>query len=292
MARQAGINDADHVRPTLEPLGNLQGVRAMPLHAQGQRLQPAQREETVERTGHRPHRVLQEAQPLGQFRVAADHGHPADHVGMAVEIFCHRMDHQIEAHAKRTLAIGRGERVVDGRPNAVPPSHGRDGRQVGQFQQRIRRAFDPDHPRVGSDGRLERLKIGRIEIAEIQIGGAPPHPLEQTIRPAVEVVAHQHVRTVIQKFDHRGDGRQARGKRERGLPFLQIGHAALKGKSRGVLRPAILEALVNARRLLGIGARGVDRRHHRAGGRVDGLARVNHARGEVPSEQKVRSMVP
>jgi hypothetical protein len=48
-----------------------QRVLAVALHAQRQRLQAAQRQERIERSGHRAHRVLQERQPLGQLGIVA-----------------------------------------------------------------------------------------------------------------------------------------------------------------------------------------------------------------------------
>ena len=51
---------------------------------------------------------------------------------------------------------------------------------------------------------------------------------------------------------------------------------------------AVVEALVHARRLLCVGAGGVDRRHHRAGGRVGRLAGVDRARGESQTARSAR----
>ena len=155
MARQAGIDDAHHVRPAFEPLGDLQGVLAVPLHAQGQRLQAAQGEKAVERAADAAHGVLQEPQLLVQFPVVADDGHPADHVGVAVEVLGHRVDDDVEAQRQRPLAVGRGEGVVDRRQQAPPLGQRGNGLQIGQLQQRIRRAFHPDHPRIGADGGLQ-----------------------------------------------------------------------------------------------------------------------------------------
>ena len=56
-----------------------------------------------------------------------------------------------------------------------------------------------------------------------------------------------------------------------------------KAKRVGLCAARVLEALVHARALLGVGRGGVDRRHHRAGGRVGRLAGVDGAGGEVES---------
>ena len=98
----------------------------MPLHAQRQRLEAAQRQKGIERPLDRADRVLQERQPLAQLVVAADHRDAADHVGMAVEIFRGRMHDQIEAVFERTLHIRARKRVVGGGQHAVLLRNGRD----------------------------------------------------------------------------------------------------------------------------------------------------------------------
>ena len=66
MAFKPGIDHALDIVPRFQPARDLQRVAAMPLHAQRERLQAAQREEAVERPGDGADGVLQEAQPLGQ----------------------------------------------------------------------------------------------------------------------------------------------------------------------------------------------------------------------------------
>ena len=62
---------------------------------------------------------------------------------------------------------------------------------------------------------------------------------------------------------------------------FQRGHAALVGEARRVVAARVLEALVDARRLLDEGRARVDRRHHRARGRVGVLAAVDAVGREV-----------
>ena len=210
----------------------------MPFHAHGQRLQPAQGQETVEGAADASHGILQETQSLLEFPVVADDRKAADHVRVAVDVLGDRMDDDVEAHAQRPLAVGRGERVVDHRQEAPPPGQRGDGRQIDQFQQWVGGAFHPHHAGIGADGRFQDRQVRRIDVSEIQIGAAVADLLEQPDGAAVEIVTDDHVRTVLQQVEHGGNGRQSGGERKTRLALLQVGHATLKGKSRGVLAPA------------------------------------------------------
>ena len=117
---------------------------------------------------------------------------------MAVEIFRHRMHNDVETEGQRSLHVGRGEGVVGHARNASFARQCRHRRQVGQLEQRIRRAFDPDHARIRPDRGTKRIQVRRIDKTEIQIRRAPPHPLEEAEGAAVDVVAHQHVRAVVE----------------------------------------------------------------------------------------------
>ena len=87
----------------LEPVGDLQGAFAMPLHPQGERFQTAQRQKAIERPADRADRVLQKSKLIGQILSIADDRHAADHVAMAVEIFGHRMHDDVESQRQRAL---------------------------------------------------------------------------------------------------------------------------------------------------------------------------------------------
>ena len=140
----------------------------MPLHAQRQGLEAAQRQKRIERTLNGADRVLQKLEALAQFGVVADDRHAADHVGMAVEIFRGRMHDEVEAMLERTLHIGAGEGVVGGGPDAALFGDGGDALEVDQLEQRIGRRLDPDQPRVRPDRRFERIRVGEIEIADLE----------------------------------------------------------------------------------------------------------------------------
>jgi hypothetical protein len=61
---------------------------------------------------------------------------------------------------------------------------------------------------------------------------------------------------------------------------FQVGHAALQRPARGIVRAAVVEALVHAGAVLHEGGGGVNRRHDGAGGRIGRLAGMDHAGGQ------------
>ena len=91
---------------------------------------------------------------------------------------------------------------------------------------------------------------------------------------------------MFEQFQRGGDGRHPGGEGEGRLAVLQVGDATLEGEPRGILAPAVIEALVDARRLLRVRAADGNRRHDGAGGRVGRLAGVDRPRAERRSPRR------
>ena len=87
-------------------------------------------------------------------------------------------------------------------------------------------------------------------------------------------------RRASSSVEHGRDRGQPGGEGEAGRAAFEIGDAALEGHAGRVLRARVFVALVDARALLRVGRGGVDRHHHRAGGRVGLLAGMDAAGGE------------
>ena len=99
-----------------QPLRQRERVRAVPLHAQRQRLHAAQREEAVERA-RRSRRPRSAGSPAARAAASwrasrADDGDAADHVGVAVQVLGGRVHDDVEAELERPLHAGAGEGVV------------------------------------------------------------------------------------------------------------------------------------------------------------------------------------
>jgi hypothetical protein len=131
MAGQSGINDPLYLRMRFQPGCDMQRITTMPLHAQGQGFQAAQRQEAVKGTGNRANGVLQITQPFGPFPTPA-HGNPANDVGMTIQILGRGMHHDVEAIFQGPLRPGRGEGVIRHCQNPAFTSHLRNHRQIHQ----------------------------------------------------------------------------------------------------------------------------------------------------------------
>ena len=123
----------------------------MPLHSQRQRFQSAKGQKTVERTGDRANCVLQERNLVGQLLVFPNYDHAPDHIGVAVQIFCRRMNHHIESGFNRTLEPWASESIVGNAQNFSLARDLGDRLDIDQLQQRVARCFDPNHPRIRLD---------------------------------------------------------------------------------------------------------------------------------------------
>ena len=149
MVRQTRIDHTLDLRMLLQKLRDGERVGAVPLHAQSQRLDAAQRQEGIERPGHSAHGVLQIGEPFAQLIGAMpDHRRAADRVRMTVQILRRRVHDEIEPVLQRVLQVRRRERVVTDGHDAAALRHGCDGAEVDDRQQWIGRRFHPDHPRV------------------------------------------------------------------------------------------------------------------------------------------------
>ena len=133
---QARVADPGDVVAPGQEAGDDGRVRGVALDPQGERPQPAQDEEAVERPGHGAHRVLQEAQPLGEVVAVGDRD-AADRVRVAGEVLRRGVEDDVRAERQRSLDGRRGERVVDDdeRPLAAGA---RGGRRAARRRPRCR----------------------------------------------------------------------------------------------------------------------------------------------------------
>src|SRR5207237_10613189 len=96
MRFQARVDDAFDLGMLLKKRRDRHCVCAMPLHPNGEGLDAAQGEESVEGTGYAADGVLQESELFFMNGLAQDSG-AADHVGMPVQVLRGRVHHDVEA---------------------------------------------------------------------------------------------------------------------------------------------------------------------------------------------------
>ena len=268
MLLQPGIKNLRDLLLRLEPARDLQCVFGMPLHPQRERFQPAHGEEAVERTRDRADRVLQELHLISELLVFSDDRDPADDIGVAVQIFRRGMDDHIEPEFDRPLRPGTGEGVIGNTDRVMRTRDFRHRCEIDQFEQRIARRFHPNHARVRLHRGLDRARIRHVDEREIEIRGAAPHFFKKAKSPAIQIVAHDHMRTAIEHIERSRHRSQTRGKSPAAHPAFQIGNATLVGQASRIDRAGIIVALMPARTFLDVGGSLVNRRHDRAGARV------------------------
>src|SRR6266566_4159798 len=160
--RQPGIVDLRDPLVAREDPRHRPRVVAMPFHADRERLDPAEGEPTVERTGDRAERVLGESQLLVQVLAVRDDGSPEE-VGMATDVLRRTVDDQVHAQPERVLQRGRPERVVADADRVMGFRDHGELLQVDDLHQRVRRGFHPDHLRFGSEGILHVHQIAEVQ---------------------------------------------------------------------------------------------------------------------------------
>mmetsp|Transcript_8571 Transcript_8571/g.35718 ORF Transcript_8571/g.35718 Transcript_8571/m.35718 type:complete len:220 (-) Transcript_8571:396-1055(-) len=151
VAREAGVEDALHLRVRLQEGGDCHCVGGVLAHAQVEGLDAAHGEEAVERRLHRAHAVLEAAEARMQLVRVGDE-HAAEYVRVAVDVLGHRVHHEVRAQREGPLEVGREEGVVHHHQDALArrPHRRHHGGNVDHLQQRVGRRLQPDHaqPRV------------------------------------------------------------------------------------------------------------------------------------------------
>ena len=74
----------------------------------------------------------------------------------------------------------------------------RQRRQIGEFQKRVARGFNPQHAGVGANGMLHGRQIRRIDVGKFQVRALPANAFEQAKCSAVKVVPGDDMRSRIQ----------------------------------------------------------------------------------------------
>ena len=101
----------------VQELGHGQAVLVVPLHPQLERLQPALQQVDVVRRIDRPHDAAQLADRLQLLGRADDHA--GQQVVVPAQVLGGRVQHVVDAVLERPHVVGRGQRGVDQRLDAV-----------------------------------------------------------------------------------------------------------------------------------------------------------------------------
>ena len=296
---EARVDDPIDVVAAGQELGDGQGIRRVALDPEMERPQAAQHEEAVERPGHAAHRVLEEAQPLGDRVVIRDR-HAKDRVRVAGEVLRRRVEDDVGPEGERSLDRRRSERVVDDdqRPDVArlgsPLTNGlRDCRDIDDLQVRVGRRLEPDE--AGAPGQLlpERVGAGRqVRVMGVDAGWAVD-ALEVAERAAVDVVADDDLIAGDGELGDRRRRRRSARERDPVGAALERRDRPLEPFAGRVLGPGVLVAAPRAPdAVLGVGRRLVDRRRNGAGQLVGLGAGVNGEGVELGSGSFIRASSP
>ena len=140
--------------------GDFSTVFAVALHPQVQRLQTAQNEEAIHRSGHCTARILEGAKGIGPLCVRRDQA-PHDHIRVAAEVLRHTVHDHVRAQVERVLKHGRGKGVVHHHPG-IGAFHqvGHSG-DVGDLHHRVGQGFHPHQTGV-----LVQCRLNGVEVAK------------------------------------------------------------------------------------------------------------------------------
>ena len=270
---QPGVVHLRHLRLLHQPVGQVGGVLAVAVHADGQRLHAAEGQVGVERPRHAAGRVLEELD-RGQQVVAADH-RPADHVRVPAQVLGGAVNHDVRPVFERPLEVAAGEGVVHHQDRPVLVAQLGQGGDVQDLQQRVRRRFDPDHPRFWGHEGGEADRRGVVGVTRRQ-SPRLEHLVQQAEGAAVQVGRRHHLVAGLEQPLEHGRGRgQAAGEGHAPFAAFEGRQTGFQGGAGGVAAAAVLVPLVLAGGGLGVGAGGVDGHHRRPGGRVGRLAGVD-----------------
>ena len=244
-------------------------------HAVGQRLDAAQREPAIERRGNRSAKRLRAAAALKQIVIVARDEHAANYIAVAADVFGGRVSHHVDAAFERPLQNGCGERAIADRDRLGLARDLSDGGQVGDLHERVRRRFEPDQARVGTERGAHRIHRRHINIGGFQ-SPLTEHAADHLAQRPVDIVRRQNVVAGFEALDHGGGHGQSRGKHQRLFAALQIGQALFQHGAVRVAVAGIAEAArVGAFRAAFKRGGEVDGRRHRAGGGVDVASRMD-----------------
>ena len=111
MTSKPRVQHGSNLRVRVQQLSHSLRVCAVPIHAQIQGFQSADRQKGIKRAGDRARAALQKLDFLIQLGVVTHH-HAPDNIRMPAQVLSGGMHHHIRAQRQRLLQVRGGERVI------------------------------------------------------------------------------------------------------------------------------------------------------------------------------------
>ena len=170
--RPAGASagpDSGHARPAADVRSHVASSSAAVLCArmpQRQSFEALQQDPGVERRQARPGRAQHRKHLFTNQSARAEDG-AAEHSSLAVEVLRRRVNHGVDAELERPLQHRRAEAVVDHGERADFASQGREGGEVDDIHQRIRRRLAIEQARARCHRRAPGHRIDGVDVAHV-----------------------------------------------------------------------------------------------------------------------------
>ena len=285
MRGKPGIVHARDFRLRRKPQRELLCIRAVPLHAQRQRLEAAQREEAVEGSADAADRVLQISR--GARRAASSRDSPP--MTTTPPTMSEWPFRYLVAECTTMSKPSSSGRCIQGLAKVLSATLMRSCSRAIFATAARSMSFSSGLLGVSTQsilvsGRIaERTRAGSAMSTKLALkaGRALAHVLEQPVGAAVQVVACHDMRAGVERVEQRCHAGQPRCERKAARAAFEVGDARLQRGARRVARARVVVALVHAGTRLHVGRCRVDRRHDRAGRRIGFLSGVNRARREA-----------
>ena len=255
----------------LEVPRDVQRVGRRGAHARIQGSHAAQQKPALERAEHGAEALADTLDPVPMVVGGGGDQRAGDHVAVPVQVLGAGMHNIVGAERQRAGDHRAGRSAVHGQPRPGGVGDVRRRLDVGYVPHRVARRFDPDQRRPARpDGLRQGVHVGARHELDVQ----PPR-LGEVDQPVAERPVHHagrhHMVTRLQGHEQRRRRRHAGGEDQSPLPAFQPVKQRLDLVVSRVVGTAV-DAPVGVVAVVGvpqIGGAGMDRRHDRAGVRVD-----------------------
>src|ERR1700674_4380413 len=257
MIRQSGIENLRNFSVFREIVGDFAAAAVVLFHAHSQSLDPAQDQPALEGRQDGTGCLLQKSEPFRLLGFGADYD-TSESIAVSVEKFRGGVDDHVGAKLDRTLEIWRHESVVDDDLNALPVAKFADGAKIAELHQRIGRRLQKHQPGVLLERALNIVDVGCIDVSECKTK-VNEDLIEQTRRPAVEIVAGDDVVACFKHRSNRIDGSHAAGAHARRRSAFERSEVRLQPVASRIRYARVLVSFVLADFFLDVGGSRVDR---------------------------------
>ena len=170
-----------------------------------------------------------------------EHHAASDQVGVAADVLCQRMGHDIGAEEKRVLVHGGHEGVVDNKESAVGFALFSNHRDIEDFESRVGGRLEPDHAGVGAQEFAERLRVAKVLEGDLNVGVGSKNLVEVTLGATVDIIDAKNMIALLTEVHESNVSGHSRAASEGVVGVLKRGQLALESETGGVAATSVVE---------------------------------------------------